>query len=168
MPAKKNKKRGDDRPTVTIDFEFKKLVEKVVDGTLVNYCYQCGACVGDCPSTRYVPGFNPREIMLKVLYGFGEELAGPASPVWQCTNCYNCYERCPQNVKPVEIIIALKNLMAQRGIYPEKAQVGELVKTVLETGRTAPVTAMTTKLREELGLAPLPEVDTTEIKKILE
>jgi heterodisulfide reductase subunit C len=167
MPPKKNKKKSEDGPTVTIDFEFKKLVEKVVDGTLVNYCYQCGACVGDCPSARYVEGFNPREIMLKVLYGFAEELVGPASPAWQCTNCYNCYERCPQNVKPVEIIIAVKNLMAQRGIYPEKAQVGDLVNTVLETGRTAPVTAMTTKLREELGLAPLEAVDTAELKKIL-
>jgi len=168
MAPKRNKKKNDDGPTVAIDFEFKKLVEKVVDGTLVNYCYQCGACVGDCPSARYVEGFNPREIMLKVLYGFAEELVGPASPVWQCTNCYNCYERCPQNVKPVEIIIAVKNLMAQRGIYPDKAQVGDLVNMVLETGRTAPVTAMTAKLREELGLGPLPPVDTTELKKILE
>lgn len=168
MPAKRNKKENDDAPTVAIDFEFKKLVERVVDGALVNYCYQCGACVGDCPSARYVEGFNPREIMLKVLYGFGEELVGPASPVWQCTNCYNCYERCPQNVKPVEIIIAIKNLMAQRGIFPEKAHVGELVNMVLETGRTAPVTAMTMKLREELGLEPLPPVDTAELKKILE
>jgi heterodisulfide reductase subunit C len=168
MPKPKSDKAQNGGPAVTIDFEFKKLVEKVVDGTLVNYCYQCGACVGDCPSARYLPDFNPREIMLKVLYGFGEELVGPNSPVWECTNCYNCYERCPQNVKPVEIIIAIKNLMAREGIYPEKAQVGDLVNTVLETGRTAPVTSMTKKLREELGLAPLPEVNTTEIKKILE
>ena len=168
MPPKKDKKESKDGPTVTINFEFKKRLEKIVDGNLVNYCYQCGACVGDCPSTRYVEGFNPREIMLKVLYGFAEELVGPNSPVWQCTNCYNCYERCPQNVKPVEIIIAIKNLMARQGIYPEKAQVGDLVDTVLETGRTAPVTAMTKKLREELGLPPLEAVDTDELTKILE
>ncbi len=155
-------------PVVVIDFEFKKAVERVVDGVLVNYCYQCGACVGDCPSARYLPTFNPREIMLKVLYGFGSELVGPSSPAWQCTNCYNCYERCPQNVKPVEIIIALKNLMAQKGIYPERAQVADLVETVKKTGRTAPVTAMTTKLREELGLAPLSPVDTAELNRILE
>ncbi len=152
---------------VTIDFQFKKLVEKIVDGVLVNYCYQCGACVGDCPSARYVPGFNPREIMLAVLYGLGEELVGPASPAWKCTNCYNCYERCPQNVKPVEIIIALKNIMAERGVFPEKAQVAELVKTVLETGRTAPVTAMTKKLREGLGLAPLGPLAVEELNKII-
>jgi heterodisulfide reductase subunit C len=168
MPPKKNKPNKSRAPAVTLDFEFKKQLEKIVDGTLVNYCYQCGACVGDCPSARYVEGFNPREIMLKVLYGFAEELVGPASPVWHCTNCYNCYERCPQNVKPVEIIIAIKNLMARRGIYPEKAHVPELVKMVLETGRTAPVTARTKKLREELGLPPLEEVDTEELKKILE
>jgi heterodisulfide reductase subunit C len=162
------KSKANDEQVVTLDFEFKKLVEKVVDGVLVNYCYQCGACVGDCPSARYVDGFNPREIMLKVLYGFGAELVSERSPAWECTNCYNCYERCPQNVKPVEIIIAIKNLMAERGIFPEKARGDELVATVLETGRTAPVTAMTTKLREELGLPPLKAVDTAEIKKILE
>ncbi len=168
MSPKKNNEKKNRGPTVTLDFEFKKRLEKIVDGALVNYCYQCGACVGDCPSTRYVPELNPREIMLKVLYGFAEELVGPASPVWYCTNCYNCYERCPQNVKPVEIIIAIKNLMARRGIYPEKAQVGDLVEMVLETGRTAPVTAMTKKLREELELPPLEAVDTDELKKILE
>jgi heterodisulfide reductase subunit C len=168
MPPKKNNEKKNRGPTVTLDFEFKKQLEKIVDGALVNYCYQCGACVGDCPSARYVESFNPREIMLKVLYGFAEELVGPASPAWHCTNCYNCYERCPQNVKPVEIIIAVKNLMARRGIYPEKAQVADLVDTVLETGRTAPVTAMTTKLRGELELPPLEAVDTDELKKILE
>lgn len=168
MSPKKNNEKKNRGPTITLDFEFKKQLEKIVDGALVNYCYQCGACVGDCPSTRYLPGFNPREIMLKVLYGFAEELVGAASPVWYCTNCYNCYERCPQNVKPVEIIIAIKNLMARRGIYPEKAQVGDLVEMVLETGRTAPVTAMTKKLREELELPPLEAVDTDELKKILE
>ncbi len=154
--------------TQQVAFEFREKLNAVAEGFRHNYCYQCGACVGDCPSTRYVPEFNPREIMLKVLYGFAEELVGPASPVWYCTNCYNCYERCPQNVKPVEIIIAIKNLMARRGIYPEKAQVGDLVEMVLETGRTAPVTAMTKKLREELGLPPLEAVDTDELKKILE
>jgi len=164
MPPEKN---NNEPATVTIDFEFKKLVEKAVDGVLVNYCYQCGACVGDCPSARYVPGFNPRAIMLAVLYGLGEQLVGPASPAWKCTNCYNCYERCPQNVKPVEIIIALKNIMAERSVFPEKAQVAELVKTVLATGRTAPVTAMTKKLRAELGLAPLGPLATEELKKII-
>lgn len=161
-----NQKSNGAEPAVTIDFKFKQLVENVVDGVLVNYCYQCGACVGDCPSARYVPGFNPREIMLGVLYGFGDRLVGPESPAWKCTNCYNCYERCPQNVKPVEIIIALKNIMATRGIFPAKAQVAELVKTVLETGRTAPVTAMTAKLREALGLPPLADLATDELKKI--
>ena len=35
---------------------------------------QCGACVGDCPATTYGDEFNPREVMLKVLYGLGDEL----------------------------------------------------------------------------------------------
>jgi len=48
---------------------------------LASFCYQCGACVGDCPATTYSQEFNPREIMLKVLYGLGDELLGGHRPL---------------------------------------------------------------------------------------
>ena len=87
-----------------------------MEGNLASFCYQCGACVGDCPATTYGDEFNPREIMLKVLYGLGDELICEDSVLWQCTNCYNCHERCPQEVKPVEVIISMKNMLADRGL----------------------------------------------------
>ena len=91
-----------DDDIVKVDFAFKRLLAETVEGDLANFCYQCGACVGDCPATTYSEDFNPREIMLKVLYGLESELIGEDSIVWQCTNCYNCHERCPQEVKPVD------------------------------------------------------------------
>ena len=58
-------------------------------------------------------------IMLAVLYGMEEEVVGPGSPVWQCSNCFTCFDRCPQDVKPIEVILALKNLMGEKGLVPK-------------------------------------------------
>ena len=84
---------GDER--VRIDHGFREQLGLVLEGDGVNYCYQCGACVGDCPSARFSEDFNPRRIMLAVLYGMQDEVIGPRSPVWQCSNCFTCFDRCP-------------------------------------------------------------------------
>ena len=154
------------RKTVLIDHGFREKLGRVLEGDGVNYCYQCGACVGDCPSARFSEEFNPRQIMLEVLYGMEEEVIGSTSPVWQCSNCFTCFDRCPQDVKPIEVIIALKNLMAERGIVPQG--VGRLVDGLLSTGRSALVTSATHRRRQELGLPPLPELDLEPIRRLLE
>jgi heterodisulfide reductase subunit C len=114
----------------------------------------------------YGSGFNPREIMLKVLYGLGEELLGNDSVLWACTNCYNCHERCPQEVKPVEVIISLKNMLADLGIYPDPVE--KVIKTFETTGRTTPVSASVHRNRERYGLPPLQPVPVDEIQKLIE
>ena len=154
----------DDRP-IRIDHGFRAELGLVPEGDGVAYCYQCGACVGDCPSARFSPDFNPRRIMLAVLYGLQDEVVGSTSPVWQCSNCFTCFDRCPQDVKPVEVIIALKNLMARRGIVPEG--VDRMVDGLLQTGRSALVTSATHRRREELGLPPLPELDLAPLRALL-
>ena len=98
---------------VIVDFEKRRKLEEILGAEQLSYCYQCGACVGDCPSARFYSIFNPREIMLRALIGDIEELTKKESIIWKCSNCYNCYERCPQDVRPVEVIIALKNLSTQ-------------------------------------------------------
>ena len=151
---------------VRVDFDFRRELAEKVEGNLAGFCYQCGACVGDCPATTYSSAFNPREIMLKVLYGLGEELLTEDSILWQCTNCYNCHERCPQEVKPVEVIISLKNMLADRGIYPDP--VSKVIKTFEDTGRTTPVSPVVERQREKFGLPPLSPVPVEEIQQLLE
>ena len=153
-----------DRP-LKINHEFRRELGLVPEGDGVAYCYQCGACVGDCPSARFSPDFNPRRIMLAALYGLEEEIVAATSPVWQCSNCFTCFDRCPQDVKPVEVIIALKNLMARRGVVPEG--VDRLVDGLLHTGRSALVTSATHRRREELGLPPLPALDLDQLETLL-
>ncbi len=153
-------------PVVRVNFDFRRELARKVEGNLASYCYQCGACVGDCPAATYSSTFNPREIMLKVLYGLGEELLRENSVLWQCVNCYNCHERCPQEVKPVEVIISLKNMLADRGIYPEAVR--KIIETFEQTGRTTPLGPVIDRQRERFGLPPLSPVPMDEIRKLLE
>lgn len=151
---------------VRVDFGFRRELAAKVEGDLASYCYQCGACVGDCPATTYSGGvFNPREIMLRVLYGLGDELLANTELLWMCTNCYACHERCPQDVKPVEVIISLKNMLADRGLVPQAVE--RVTRTFEETGRTVPASPAVDKQRAKLGLPPLAPVPVAEIQALL-
>ena len=40
----------EDNDVVRVDFAFKRELAEKVEGDLAGFCYQCGACVGDCPA----------------------------------------------------------------------------------------------------------------------
>ena len=62
---------------VRVDFAFKRELAQKIEGDLANFCYQCGACVGDCPATRYSPTTDCRSTIaaealhFRVRYGNG-------------------------------------------------------------------------------------------------
>ncbi len=149
-----------------LDFEAREELLATLGGASVTLCYQCGACVGDCPAARFDQAFNPRRIMLAALLGDLASLTAEGSPIWKCSTCYTCYERCPQEVKPVEVITALKNISTRRGTAPREA--AEIARMILTTGRGAPVLASTNRRREQLGLPPLPEAPVDELRRIVE
>ncbi len=149
-----------------LDFEFRERLNQIVGGNHHNYCYQCGSCVAVCPAARFSDEFNPRDILLKTLLGKEEELIGPDSIIWKCTNCYSCYERCPQDVRPVEVIIALKNICAEDEMLPPN--VDKFSETIAKTGRSVVITSTVNRRRKEMGLPELKELATDEIEKILE
>jgi heterodisulfide reductase subunit C len=156
----------DKKRPVEIDFEFRAKLSEILGGNHHNYCYQCGACVAQCPAAKYSDRFNPRSIMLDALLGRGDVLLGPDSPIWLCTNCYSCYERCPQDVRPIEVIVALKNLAYGEEAAP--AEVASFTKNITQTGLSGMVTPAVQKMRERLGLPELKEVPIDEMLKILE
>jgi heterodisulfide reductase subunit C len=153
-------------PKSKLNFKFREKLNKIIGGDHHNYCYQCGACVAVCPAARYSDDFNPRDIMLKTLLGEEEELIGPESIIWKCTNCYSCYERCPQDVRPVEVIIALKNYCKQEGLEPEI--IDKFSEAVVKTGRSVMVTSTVNRRRKELGLEEIKDVPVDELQKIIE
>jgi heterodisulfide reductase subunit C len=146
------------------NYQFREKLNKVLGGFSHNYCYQCGACVGDCPAHRFMPEFNPRLIMLRTLYGFEEELIGPDSLIWNCTNCYNCYERCPQEVNPVEVIIALKNMATEKKVSPQA--VAANIERVRQKGTTVLLTDLIKRRRQELKLNEFQQNCLEEVEKI--
>jgi heterodisulfide reductase subunit C len=152
--------------TVRINFELRRKLDEIVGGHHHNYCYQCGACVAQCPAAKYNDAFNPRQILLDVLLGRADELLGPDSPIWLCTNCYSCYERCPQDVRPIEVIIALKNLASELGKAPE--DVATLTGNITKAGVSGVITPTVHKMRERLGLKPIGEFPVDEMLKLLE
>jgi heterodisulfide reductase subunit C len=151
---------------ITVDFRFRDKLNKVQGGKHHNYCYQCSACVAVCPAARFTEEFNPRVILLKALLGMEEELTGSDSPIWLCTNCYSCYERCPQDVRPIEVIIALKNMAVEREKAPPS--LAKLSENIAQTGVSVSVTSAVNRRRQELGLPELKTIPLDELKTILE
>jgi heterodisulfide reductase subunit C len=152
--------------TVRIDFEFRRKLDEIVGGDHHNYCYQCGACVAQCPAAKYNEQFNPRQILLDTLLGRSDELLGPDSPIWLCTNCYSCYERCPQDVRPIEVIIALKNMAVEESKAPET--ITKYSEAISTTGLSALLSASVNARRKQLGLGEFKSVPVDELSKLLE
>jgi heterodisulfide reductase subunit C len=122
--------------------------------------------VADCPAGTYSQSFNPRLILLRAILGFEDDLIRPDSVIWDCTNCYTCSERCPQDVRPVDVIIALKNLCVQQGQAPPLVE--KITDAVLESGMTTQKTSSVARRRQELDLPPLRDCPVDELKKILD
>ena len=126
-------------------------------------CYQCGTCTGGCPVNRYLPEFNVRTIVKRIMDG-DIDLSDKA--LWYCTTCYNCYERCPQKVKPLYLVQAVTNLAFKKNRAP--GSIKEMNKTLLKCGRNSEITSVAKKQRKAFGLPELKEDVSEDYKKIAE
>jgi len=150
---------------IKVDFRFREKLNKVPGGKHHNYCYQCSACVAVCPAARFSKKFNPRKILLKALLGAEEDLIGSDSIIWLCTNCYSCYERCPQDVRPIEVIIALKNMAVEKNTAP--SNLAKLSENITKTGLSVTVSSAVKRNRQQLGLPELRPIPIKELEEIL-
>jgi Fe-S oxidoreductase len=89
-------------------------------------CIQCGKCTGGCPMSIKTR-LNPRLLIYRLLVaGNGFELEG-RDEIWDCTTCSTCTARCPKQVDPMAMMIALRSLIVEKGrVHPN-------VKTALES-----------------------------------
>ena len=76
-------------------------------------CIQCGKCTGGCPvSIR--SNLNPRKLVYEALLGTRFHSTERVE-IWECTTCATCAERCPKQVKPYEVVLALRSDVVESG-----------------------------------------------------
>ncbi len=114
-------------------------------------CIQCGTCTASCESGRWT-ALKTRIIVRKAALGDLSVLEDP--DIWLCTTCYSCYERCPRDVRPTDVIIDLRNYASQIGnMHPNHVAV---VGYFRKTGHAVPINDAIMEQRKKLGLDPLP------------
>jgi Fe-S oxidoreductase len=93
---------------------FKELVKEVKanGGDAAKFCYQCGLCDTVCPWNR-VTTFSMRRLIREATFGLSE-----TDEIWRCTTCGKCPQRCPRDVKLIEVMISLRRMATEYGLFP--------------------------------------------------
>jgi heterodisulfide reductase subunit C len=116
-----------------------------------------------CPVAEHDPRYDPRRIIRMVNMGMRKQvLSSPG--IWLCSGCYNCFERCPQDVKPTQILQAIQHIASREG-YTHKAFKGA-IGLLIQRGRLIEVSEFDNRSRVKLALPEIKE-DAEPTKKIV-
>ncbi|MBU0599450.1 4Fe-4S dicluster domain-containing protein [bacterium] len=88
---------------------FKYEIAAVSGGEKIMRCYGCGTCSASCSVREIDEQYNPRRIIRMAILGMKKEVL-ESDFIWLCAGCSLCYERCPQDVRFVEVIHAIRNI----------------------------------------------------------
>ena len=89
-------------------------LKDIVGDQQPEYCNQCGKCSSGCPSAKFLD-FSPRRIVIMTQLDMTSDLL-KSDTIWLCAECLKCKERCPREVAPYDVILALRNLTAKMGL----------------------------------------------------
>jgi heterodisulfide reductase subunit C len=147
-----NKKLADQRYHLDqSNAEFSASVIKI-SRTAANMCYQCGTCTGSCPSAPRST-YRIRKFMRRNVLGLEDEsLTDP--DLWLCTTCYSCTDRCPRDLAPTDVIMAMRNLAFKRDIIPRNFL--QTVQLIYNSGHGVPNNDVNRAARVKLGLTADP------------
>lgn len=116
--------------------------------TIANMCYQCGTCTGSCPSAPR-SSYRIRLFMRRCVLGLEDEaLTDP--DLWLCTTCYSCTDRCPRDIAPTDVIMAMRNLAFKRDIVPKNFL--QTCQLIYNSGHGVPNNDVNRAARTKLGL----------------
>jgi Fe-S oxidoreductase len=83
----------------------------------LNLCIQCGTCTGACP-VKFRSPLNIRRLVRQTAYTDNPSSLFKKPELWACTTCCTCSLRCPAGVKNVELIMGIRNFLANQGEVP--------------------------------------------------
>jgi len=104
----------------------------------LNSCIQCATCSATCPAVDHMD-HTPRRLIAMVNAGLKDEVLA-SNTFWTCASCYACSERCPKEIRPSELMYALKRYSIWKGRVPRRL-VGPgfsrlFVRQILRTGKS--------------------------------
>ena len=146
------------------DTRFLRNLSKELGAADLSKCFQCGVCTASCPVREIEERFNPRRIMKLAKLGLKDEVF-KSDFIWLCSMCFMCHERCPQDVKPPDVMTVLRNMAAKEGKAPPNLV--KLMSVLAENGRVYPLDDFTAEEREDKKLPEL-EQEPSFVKKIAE
>jgi quinone-modifying oxidoreductase subunit QmoC len=97
------------------DIVFKRELGRI-SGSKLNQCMQCGNCSAVCSLAPAERPF-PRKEMVWSGWGLKEKLIGNVD-VWLCYQCGDCSSSCPRDVKPADVIAAIRQKSYEHYIRP--------------------------------------------------
>jgi heterodisulfide reductase subunit C len=124
---------------------FAKEIKKY-SGKDVMTCLQCGNCTGVCPISLKID-YKTRSIMKFCQFGLKKYTLGTR---WVCATCYRCYEHCPADINPAEVMIALRHIAVREGVIPPFIKVA--ATNLVRYGQSVKPDEEINKIRKELGL----------------
>jgi heterodisulfide reductase subunit C2 len=116
--------------------------------TIANMCFQCGTCTGSCPSAPR-SSYRIRLFMRRCVLGLEDEALTDPN-LWLCTTCYSCTDRCPRDIAPTDVIMAMRNLAFKRDIVPKNFL--QTVQLIYKSGHGVPNNDVNRAARVKLGL----------------
>jgi quinone-modifying oxidoreductase subunit QmoC len=104
------------------DIAFKRELA-LLSGAPLNQCMQCGNCSAVCSLAPEDRPF-PRKEMVWAGWGLQDRLIGNVD-VWLCHQCGDCSSYCPREVRPSDVIAAIRQKSYQ--FYARPRWIGKLV-----------------------------------------
>ncbi len=120
-------------------------------GKDVMTCLQCGNCTGVCPISLKIE-YKTRTTIKYCQFGMKQHTL---STRWVCATCYRCYEHCPADLNPAELMIALRHIAIREGIIPPFVKAA--ASNLLRFGLTVKPDEAMIKERVKMGLPDLPQ-----------
>lgn len=111
---------------------FKEAVDVVLEagGEPLKTCYQCGLCSGTCP-WNLVRSFIVRRMIHQAQLGLVDF---ESEEVWRCATCGACVKRCPRGVEIIDIMRALRKVIAEVGVAKVPDSLRISVKNISSLG----------------------------------
>jgi heterodisulfide reductase subunit C len=86
----------------------------------LNACMNCGVCTAICPAAEFYD-YDPRKIVDAVQTRDDTKISDllKSETIWYCGECMSCKTRCPRGNAPGLIIMALRSLSQDLGLFVE-------------------------------------------------